>query len=339
MKGAARGLVYLCAPNNPTGLAWPIPEIAAVVRRCPDALFVVDQSFLSLSERHEDAAVGLPDNAVRVRSLTKDHAHPGRARRRGHRGARLAKSWSDCGPRGAPAPRPRPPPSPPPRSKRFVAESRARLLADRAALSDGLTALADSHRFPRRRSSFCCAWGMPGVCAGACFGEHGILVRDCASFGLPDHVRLAARPAADRERLLTALGSVRTRGPGRREPLGGGGLFAGRAVAKHQIRYSPAANQHHVALSGSRTRPGRTQAWRPIRDGGRSGHSSRAPLAGGRWRRRGAGSFRAWRHDQLEKEYLAEKDEKKRAALVAKMTWLPGAPEVLHRIAATDPVR
>ena len=40
---------------------------------------------------------------------------------------------------------------------------------------------------------------------------------------------------------------------------------------------------------------------------------------------------------QLEKDFLAEKDEKKRAALVAKMTWLPGAPEVLQRIVATDP--
>jgi len=39
---------------------------------------------------------------------------------------------------------------------------------------------------------------------------------------------------------------------------------------------------------------------------------------------------------QLEKEYLAEKDEKKRIAVVGKMTWLPGAAEVLRRIAMTD---
>jgi len=41
--------------------------------------------------------------------------------------------------------------------------------------------------------------------------------------------------------------------------------------------------------------------------------------------------------NQLEKEFLAEKDEKKRAALISKMTWLPGAAEVLRRIATTDP--
>lgn len=41
--------------------------------------------------------------------------------------------------------------------------------------------------------------------------------------------------------------------------------------------------------------------------------------------------------NQLEKDLLAEKDEKRRVALVAKMTWLPGAAEVLRRIAMTDP--
>jgi hypothetical protein len=30
-------------------------------------------------------------------------------------------------------------------------------------------------------------------------------VRDCASFGLPTFVRLCARPAQDRDRLLSAL--------------------------------------------------------------------------------------------------------------------------------------
>jgi len=40
---------------------------------------------------------------------------------------------------------------------------------------------------------------------------------------------------------------------------------------------------------------------------------------------------------QLENEFRAEPYAQKRAALVARMTWLPGAPEVLRRILATDP--
>jgi histidinol-phosphate/aromatic aminotransferase/cobyric acid decarboxylase-like protein len=35
--------------------------------------------------------------------------------------------------------------------------------------------------------------------------RHQVLVRDCASFGLPDFLRLAARPAPERTRLVAAL--------------------------------------------------------------------------------------------------------------------------------------
>jgi histidinol-phosphate/aromatic aminotransferase/cobyric acid decarboxylase-like protein len=35
--------------------------------------------------------------------------------------------------------------------------------------------------------------------------RHSILVRDAASFGLPHHIRLAARPSHDVERLVHAL--------------------------------------------------------------------------------------------------------------------------------------
>jgi histidinol-phosphate/aromatic aminotransferase/cobyric acid decarboxylase-like protein len=35
--------------------------------------------------------------------------------------------------------------------------------------------------------------------------RHRIAIRDCASFGLPDHIRLAAPRSADRERVLAAL--------------------------------------------------------------------------------------------------------------------------------------
>lgn len=35
--------------------------------------------------------------------------------------------------------------------------------------------------------------------------RHRVLVRDCASFGLPEHIRIAAHPASDRARLVAAL--------------------------------------------------------------------------------------------------------------------------------------
>ena len=38
--------------------------------------------------------------------------------------------------------------------------------------------------------------------------QHGIMVRDCASFGLPEYVRMAPRTLPECEKLITAIGSL-----------------------------------------------------------------------------------------------------------------------------------
>jgi histidinol-phosphate aminotransferase len=206
--GAHRArLVYLCAPNNPTGLAWPASELAALVSDHPGALFVVDQSFLSLSERHADAAVRLPDNAVRVRSLTKDHAIPGT-----RVGAALATpafaktlermrpAWSTSAAAQAAAIAAADEPD-------FVARSRSRLLDDRDHLVEGLRAQG-LHPVPSSTVFVLVRMEETRGVRARLLQRHGILVRDCASFGLPEHVRIAARGAADTDRLLDALRST-----------------------------------------------------------------------------------------------------------------------------------
>ncbi|MDB4983003.1 MAG: putative Histidinol-phosphate transaminase [Myxococcales bacterium] len=197
-------LVYLCAPNNPTGRAWPLPELSALVGDCPDALFAIDQSFLSLSERHADAAVALPDNAVRVRSLTKDHAVPGTrvgaaltTPALASRLERMRPAWSTGAATQAAA-------IAATEEQAFVVECRARLLDDRTALLEGLRALGLS---PCSSSTVFVLVRVGDACAvrGRLLHDARVLVRDCASFGLPEHVRIAARGAADRARLLEAL--------------------------------------------------------------------------------------------------------------------------------------
>jgi len=204
VRERAARLVYLCAPNNPTGVAWPVEEIAAVVRRCPEATFIVDQSFLSLSERHEEASIGLPDNALRVRSLTKDHAIPGVRVGALIATPVLARTLENLRPFWSTSAAVQAAAIAAAAEQGFVAESRARLLDDREGLAEGLRALGLSP-LPSSTIYLLVDVGNGASVRATLLHQDRILVRDCASFGLPHHLRLAARPATDRARLLAAL--------------------------------------------------------------------------------------------------------------------------------------
>ena len=74
-EGCAGGLVFLCNPNNPTGAAVPLD----MLDRYPDALFVVDESYIEFTR---SATSLLPvlhryPNVIVLRSLTKSCRIPG----------------------------------------------------------------------------------------------------------------------------------------------------------------------------------------------------------------------------------------------------------------------
>jgi histidinol-phosphate aminotransferase len=197
-------LIYLCVPNTPTGVALPAAEIAAWAATLPHATLVLDQSFLSLSDRAADAAVAMPPNVVRVRSLTKDHAIAGV--RVGYlladpaiaaRVERQRPAWSTSAMAQAAALATIGEPA-------FVEDSRQRLRVDRDRTTAQLRALGLA---PLPSAAPFVLVPVPGATAlrARLLARHGILVRDCASFGLPDHVRIAARPPDDSARLVTAL--------------------------------------------------------------------------------------------------------------------------------------
>jgi histidinol-phosphate aminotransferase len=200
-------VLYICTPGSPSGSHVPLADVAALASRQPRVTVVLDQAFVTLSEHHADEAGAVPPNVVRVRSLTKDHAIPGL--RLGYLLAPAAFA------RRIEASRPPWTTSAVAQAAglaalqegAFIDESRRRLLADRRALHDELTSL-----------------GLPPVpsCTGFVLlplestGQDAqqmrtrllgrrILVRSCASFGLPRHIRIAARPAADRDKLHGAL--------------------------------------------------------------------------------------------------------------------------------------
>jgi histidinol-phosphate aminotransferase len=202
-RDANARVVYLCSPGTPTGSYVPLERVADFARRNPIATLILDQAFLSLSEHAAEERLAVPPNVVRVRSLTKDHAlagvrlgyfvaTPDLARRA--EGARPPWTTSSLAQAAGLAAID---------ARGFVEAIRQKLLADRDELVVRLGTLG-IETVP----SCACFFVFPTRDAAALRARllrRSILVRDCTSFGMPAHVRVAARPAADRERLLEAL--------------------------------------------------------------------------------------------------------------------------------------
>jgi len=210
LEDARPRLLYLCSPSNPAGAYVPLRDIEELAHRHPDTLFVCDVSFLSLSARYT-ADERRSDRLVWVCSLTKDHALPGLrvgyALAPAHIAARLEAErppWSVNALAQAAAMA-----VTTSDARRFVDESRACLLHDRAYLEAALAACGCDLRVHPSDTVYCLVDLGPARAATELRRRllvgHRVLVRDASSFGLPHHVRVAARPRRDVDRLITAL--------------------------------------------------------------------------------------------------------------------------------------
>ncbi len=211
-------VLYACTPSNPVGRFVPPEVFCDLAARHPETLFVVDLSFLSLSTHHDETPWLTPargaERIVWLRSLTKDHS--------------LAGLRIGCAVAPAPVARRLEEERPPwsvnalaqaaasamvsPAAASFVSSSRARLLSERGALESALRRLA--LRVHPSDTVFVLADLGPRSATdvrAALLRDHRILVRDCSSFGLPSHVRVAARGEVERDRVVSALGEVLAR--------------------------------------------------------------------------------------------------------------------------------
>lgn len=197
-------VLYLCAPNTPTGISIPANAVAGLAEANPATAIVLDQSFLSLSERFSDVRARLPGNVICVRSMTKDHAIPGirvgylvaAPHIVGHiEECRAVWTTSSLAQAAAIAGC---------QATDFVDRSRAKLLADCSALATLLRRVG-LDPVPSTTGFLIVRTGGASSLRDRLLATHRILVRDCRSFGLPDYIRLAARPEAECERLIGAL--------------------------------------------------------------------------------------------------------------------------------------
>jgi histidinol-phosphate/aromatic aminotransferase/cobyric acid decarboxylase-like protein len=197
-------LVYLCTPANPTGVLVGAEAIARFARAMPSVLVVLDESFLALSGGAADESSPMPDNVVRVRSMTKVHSLPGV--RVGYLVARedivagverarppwTSNAFAQAAARACMS------------QKAFVDASRVRVLADRDRLAQamrglGLRSLASSTFF------FLVAVRSGPAARARLLANHRVLVRDASSFGLPGFIRICACPVEKDDHLLCAL--------------------------------------------------------------------------------------------------------------------------------------
>ncbi len=200
-------LLFICNPNNPTGLYLERSFIERLLFECADSLVVIDEAYLSFVEC-ADSLLDLIEgcNLVLLRSMTKDYALAGL-----RLGYAIAKP-----PIIAALDKVRPPWSVNALAQaagiaslldpEHLGRSRAEVFRARGILADGLRELGLAP-VPSRANFL-----LVDVGGGSGFRvrllREGFCVRDCASFGLPSYVRIAVRTVDECLRLLSAIRKV-----------------------------------------------------------------------------------------------------------------------------------
>ena len=215
LQSAAPWLVFICNPNNPTGEYLSPGELRYLWEGAPDALWVIDEAYAEFTEdpwsaaqwvmagTNGDSRRARGQGCVVLRSMTKDFALGG---------LRLGYLLA------APSIVERLQQVQPPWSVNGVAqlaglvaldemnwreETTARLRKDVWELQEGLRACGYAP-LPTTVSYFLLPVGDAKSMRERLVAER-MFVRDCTSFGLPDHIRIAARPPDENARFLDAM--------------------------------------------------------------------------------------------------------------------------------------
>lgn len=201
--------VWLCNPNNPTGQHWTQAGLRQILAAAPEALWVLDESYRYFAvDRRQSRDNQNHSSTIIIRSLTKEQGLAG-----------LRLGYAIAAPPLVNALRAVQPP--------WSVNSLAQV-AGVSALQPEVTTWRDNTLDQLRRHaanlwaglraqglavlSGATAYALLKVGNGAEFRrlllQRNILVRDCASFDLPEYVRVAARLPAENEQLLAAVKEI-----------------------------------------------------------------------------------------------------------------------------------
>ena len=213
-------LVFLCNPNNPTGLYLGEDEVRKIAEALcagsSDGVLVLDEAYVSFVDDAWDALTLLAiPNVVLLRSMTKDYALTGlrlgymvsspevvsRVKARQYswsvNAAAQAAGVMCLG------------------LRRHLDDGREAVRTGKAYLDNALASMGLNCR--AGAANFLLVSVGPMRLAASVrlrlLKEHGICVRDCTSFGLPNHIRIGVRKMDDCRRLVAALEEIQAEAP------------------------------------------------------------------------------------------------------------------------------
>ena len=203
-------LVFVCNPNNPTGVFLQRPEVEVLADATSGAggLLVLDEAYLSFVENPWDSLALLDrGDVILLRSMTKDYALTGL--RLGFclasdevtgRLVAFQPDWSVNGMAQAAGLAVLADGGYLPRACQAVAQAKEYLTAGLTGL--GFTVPPSAANFLLVQVGDAASWRDR-------LAHRGLFVRDCASFGLPQYVRIGIRPLADCRRLVETMAELR----------------------------------------------------------------------------------------------------------------------------------
>ncbi|MGN0931999.1 histidinol-phosphate transaminase [Falsigemmobacter intermedius] len=205
------GGVILANPNAPTGIALPLIEVERLLRQHPDVVVLVDEAYVDFGADSAASLIAKYDNLLVVQTLSKSRSlaglRVGFALGQPHliEGLVRIKDSFNSYPLGRPALAGA---AAAIEDRAWFDETRARVMADRGAMSAGLRELG--FKVLPSQTNFIFA-SHPGRDAADLLAElrtRGILVRHFRSEKIRNWLRISVGTAEECQALVTAMGEI-----------------------------------------------------------------------------------------------------------------------------------
>ena len=210
-KHQPRG-VFICNPNNPTGQYLSRLAVEAVLDACGDnVLLILDEAYIAFTEASwSSTELVSRGNLISLRSMTKDYALAGLRLGYAVAGEEIIQSlrkvcppWNvNAAAQGAGVVALR--------DADYLKRCEEKIRQAKQYLTGELGRMG-FEVLPSETNFFLVKVGS-GRSFRASLLKHGIMVRDCTSFGLPQYIRIAPRTMNHCEKLITTIETLRGKG-------------------------------------------------------------------------------------------------------------------------------